>query len=410
MPNTFATTGGMAHSTLVTGLTNGGAYDVFVRCANANLEKRPDDYPSSFSVGRPPAFTSLNSATLTVLTPGSFLVTATGTPTPSLTESGALPSGVTFVNNGNGTATIAGPAASGTAGTYPITITASNGVAPVTQAFTLTISAASGGGPANFTYVTGSVTGVVDFGGDTSATLAIPLHQSPAANHLLICAATWQSATAGASMSDPNNGTWTPIGTARTGAGDLAGYRGQMFYVPAAVGAATTVTLTIGSPVGFRAFECAEYAYTGTLAILDGTPQSSTTPASGGVATVSGLTTANASGLLFAGCLAVDTTCSAGTGFTALDDTNSFFKDRNLTGQSFRVGTGQLIEHKVGVAAGAQSATFFTGTSDTVILGLVAMTANVQAPPAITSANTATLTVGTAGSFTITTSGHRRPP
>jgi hypothetical protein len=59
-----------------------------------------------------------------------------------LTETGTLPSGVTFVDNGNGTATLAGTAADGTAGTYPITITAFNDVAPdATQAFTLTVNA-----------------------------------------------------------------------------------------------------------------------------------------------------------------------------------------------------------------------------------------------------------------------------
>jgi hypothetical protein len=85
-----------------------------------------------------------------------------------------------------------------------------------------------------------------------------------------------------------------------------------MFYVPSAVGAPTTVTLTISSAVVFRVFECAEYSYTGTVAAVDGTPQYSTTPASGGVATISGLTTANASDLVFAACLAVDTTCTVG--------------------------------------------------------------------------------------------------
>ena len=182
-----------------------------------------------------------------------------------------------------------------------------------------------------------------------------------------------------------------------------------MFYTPAAVSAPTTVTLTISAAVGFRAFECAEYSYNGTLAFLDGTPQYSTTQASAGVATVNGLTTTNSSELLFAACLAVDSTCSAGTGFTGLDDTNTSFKDRGVTGQSFRNGTGQLIEHKVGVAAGAQAATFLTGTSDPVILGLVAVTANAQTSPTITSANTASLTAGSAGSFTITTVGTPTP-
>ena len=94
--------------------------------------------------GSAPAITSGSSTTFVVGTAGSFTVTATGTPTPSITETGALPSGVTFTNNGNGTATLAGTPAAGTAKSYPLTITATNGVgSPATQSFTLTVSAAT---------------------------------------------------------------------------------------------------------------------------------------------------------------------------------------------------------------------------------------------------------------------------
>jgi hypothetical protein len=146
-----------------------------------------------------------------------------------------------------------------------------------------------------------------------------------------------------------------------------------MFYVPSAVSASTTVTLTISSAVAFRAFECAEYSYTGTIATLDGAPQYSTTPSSGGVATVSGVTASNSSDLVFADCLGVDTTCAAGSGYTGLNDANTFDAGSGRFGTNFWGLTGQLIEYKVGVAAGAQSATFGTGTpAENVILGLVA--------------------------------------
>ncbi len=90
-----------------------------------------------------PLITSANSATFTVGTAGAFTVMATGTPVPALSVSGALPPGVTFTNNGNGTATIAGIPAPGSGGIYALTLTASNGVAPdATQAFTLTVQEA----------------------------------------------------------------------------------------------------------------------------------------------------------------------------------------------------------------------------------------------------------------------------
>jgi uncharacterized repeat protein (TIGR03803 family) len=87
-----------------------------------------------------PAITSSNNTTFTVGQSGSYIVTATGSPTPTLTESETLPSGVAFTDNGNGTATLAGTPAAGTQGTYQFTITAHNGVGnSATQSFTLTL-------------------------------------------------------------------------------------------------------------------------------------------------------------------------------------------------------------------------------------------------------------------------------
>lgn len=88
------------------------------------------------------SITSAPSATFIAGTAGSFTVTATGSPAPALSETGTLPSGVTFVDNGNGTATLSGTPAAGTAGTYALALTASNGIAPdATQAFSLVVQA-----------------------------------------------------------------------------------------------------------------------------------------------------------------------------------------------------------------------------------------------------------------------------
>lgn len=92
----------------------------------------------------PPNITSDNSTAFTTGQGSSFLITATGAPLPTLTESGALPSGITFTDNGNGTATLTGTAAIGTQGTYHFTIAAHNGVSSdFTQNFTLTVNPAS---------------------------------------------------------------------------------------------------------------------------------------------------------------------------------------------------------------------------------------------------------------------------
>jgi hypothetical protein len=90
----------------------------------------------TFATNQAPAITSANNTAITVGAAGSFTVTATGFPAPSFTESGALPGGVTFVNG-----LLSGTPASGTAGTFNLTITASNGVGTnATQSFALTIN------------------------------------------------------------------------------------------------------------------------------------------------------------------------------------------------------------------------------------------------------------------------------
>lgn len=89
-----------------------------------------------------PAITSGAATTFQVGKADSFTVIATGVPKPSLSEVGALPGGVDFTAQGNGTARLSGTPAVGSGGIYPITIKASNGVSPdATQSFTLTVQA-----------------------------------------------------------------------------------------------------------------------------------------------------------------------------------------------------------------------------------------------------------------------------
>ena len=90
-----------------------------------------------------PVFTSASSAVFFVGEARSFTVSVTGFPTPTIAVSGTLPTGVTFTDNGNRTATLAGTPAAGAAGLYPLTFTASNGVLPnATQSFNLLVAKA----------------------------------------------------------------------------------------------------------------------------------------------------------------------------------------------------------------------------------------------------------------------------
>jgi hypothetical protein len=66
---------------------------------------------------------------------------ATTTANAIVTKTGNLPTGVTLTDKGDGTgATIAGTPAAGTAGTYPLTLTATSTTTPAaTQSFTLVV-------------------------------------------------------------------------------------------------------------------------------------------------------------------------------------------------------------------------------------------------------------------------------
>ena len=143
-------TGGLLYSG--SGASAYGIWNAGITCANSSgvpvdnwntevtfLANSSD--PNKFTwtavpgTGTAPAFTSTNSTTFNKGVSNTFTPTASGTPTPVITESGTLPAGVTFSGGVlSGTPT--------TAGTSNITFTASNGVGvPVTQAFTLTVSA-----------------------------------------------------------------------------------------------------------------------------------------------------------------------------------------------------------------------------------------------------------------------------
>ena len=100
------------------------------------------DQSFTLTVEEAPAFTSDDSVTFTVGQFNSFEVTTIGSPAPTLNWLDALPSGVNFVDNGDGTATLSGTADVGTFGDYPATIEACNVVDCADQSFTLTIQEA----------------------------------------------------------------------------------------------------------------------------------------------------------------------------------------------------------------------------------------------------------------------------
>ena len=115
----------------------GGVYPLAFTAANGI--GAPATQAFTLMVRQAPAITSATSVTFTPGTAGSFTVTTTGFPAPTLTESRALPAGITFVDNGNGTGALHGIATAGSAGTYALQFTAANSLAGVVQNFTLNV-------------------------------------------------------------------------------------------------------------------------------------------------------------------------------------------------------------------------------------------------------------------------------
>ncbi len=109
MPNVFSVTGGVAHSTTVTGLTDGGNYTYYVRCQDVAGNANPDDFPISFSVSRPSDTTPP--------------VRSNGQPTGSL-ASGTTQTSLSLSTNENAScryATTAGVAFGSMANTFGVT-------------------------------------------------------------------------------------------------------------------------------------------------------------------------------------------------------------------------------------------------------------------------------------------------
>jgi len=174
-------------------------------------------------VPRPAAFVGPTAVVFTTGQVNSVTIATTGFPAAALTESGTLPGGVTFIANGNGTATISGTPAAGTAGLVPysFTITASNGIAlTATETFKLTIDQ-----PPVITRANNATFTVGKAGSFTITTTAgLPKTTTLSASGKL---------PSGVSFTAGSNGTATLHGTPAAGTGD-----------------SYTITLTAGNATG----------------------------------------------------------------------------------------------------------------------------------------------------------------
>ena len=104
----------------------GGIYVITLVATYGNVS---DVATLTITVDQPSAITSSSIANFAAGAEGTFAVTTTGYPAAALSESGGqLPQGLTFRDNGDGTATIAGTPAAGTGGEYRVIVDADGGV------------------------------------------------------------------------------------------------------------------------------------------------------------------------------------------------------------------------------------------------------------------------------------------
>ena len=194
--------------------------------------------------GTPPAFTSAPASSFTIGVAKSFTVSTTGSPVPALTRTGTLPAGLSFKDNGNGTATISGTAAAsaapaGESATYPLELAASSGAGSSSQVFSLTV--VNPGTSPSFTSADST-----SFTTGSAATFTITTSGAPDA--ALTRTGTLPS---GLSFKDNGDGTATISGTAANSAAPPAGSSPYSFTLKAtnsAGNASQSFTLTVVNP------------------------------------------------------------------------------------------------------------------------------------------------------------------
>jgi hypothetical protein len=189
----------------------------------------------TLTVNEAPTITSMDNPTFSVGSPGGFTVTTTGFPAATLTASGSLPGGVSFVDNGDGTATVSGTPDAGSGGVYKVSVTAGNGIGDgVTQTFTLTVNEAPALTSADTTTFTAGSAGTF-----TVTTTGFP-------GALLMLSG---GLPGGVSFVDNGDGTATLSGTPMAGSGGV--YTFSVTATNGAGSATQTFTLTVDETLGF---------------------------------------------------------------------------------------------------------------------------------------------------------------
>jgi len=428
-------------------ILTGGTYPITITAANGIGANATQSFVLTVKeTPTAPTITSPAASSLTIDRWSSFSVTSTASPVATISESGALPSGMAFANNGNGTATISGAPVAGTAGTYPITITAANGVGTnATQSLVLTVNTALI--PPDFSTASATTFAVAKAG-----TFAITSTGNPTP---VVTVSSTPALPPGLSLTVNNNGTATLAGTAPAGSQGV-----YMVTATAANSEGTAVeniAVTVNSGLAITsagsASGTAGKAFTFTVTTI-GTPtptlaESGTLPRglrfvanANGTATISGTLGATAGGTYPVTLSATNSTGTASQAFVlTVNQTPAFSSASSVTetagtafgftvtttgaptatlsagslpaGVSFSdngTGTG-VLSGTAAVAAGTYAipltATNSAGSATQTLTVTVKApgSSTTQKVPSFTSAAAAQATAGSALNFTVTTLG-----
>ncbi len=332
------------YSFTAAGRDNGTRYRAVVTSGEQSLTSTA----ATLTVVGPAQFTSPDTATFVRGAAGSFAVTTSGLPTvSSITRSGALPPGLAFADNGDGTATISGTPATGAAGRYRLELVAANGIDPSgTQTLTLVVDTA----PEVTTEPTGKT---VDPGTSVSFTAAASGYPAPSVQ--------WQRSTDGGDSFVNLAGATSPTLTLTASADDDKNRYRAVFTNTRGAATSRVATLRVGTAPAFTSAARTTFAVgsKGTF-----------------VVETSGVPTAS-----------VSTTDELPAWLDLADNGDG---TATLTGTP-PVGSGDTYELTIRAANGFDPAAVQT------------FTLTVDELPAFSSSAKSTFDVGAAGTFTVTT-------
>ncbi len=226
--------------------------------------------------------------------------------------------------------------------------------------------------PASFVQAAGSAAS------GTPRTLSLSFPANTTAGDLILVAVDYSSNVTSSSVSDSQGNVFTPVGNQLSSPG---GALSRVYYAKNIKGGADTVTVTLSANSSFLELYLSEYS-----GVDPTNPIDAQVGASGSAGAVSSGTavTSVAGDIIYGYCLG-DAACTVGSGFTARSTLN-----------------GNLLEDKVAGSAGSYAATGSANNGWTMqMVALKPSQSAVVAPPVITSATTATGTVGGAFSYQI---------